>query len=327
MQLPSLDRIRTAQRVVYRHMPPTPQYSWPLLNQRLCAEAWVKHENHTPVGAFKIRGALLYLGALMAEQAGLAGVIAATRGNFGQGVAMAARIFGLTCAIVVPHRNSAEKNRAMQAQGAELIEHGEDFQAALEHARTLAAGRGLALLESFDPRLVLGTATYALEFFEGAPALDRVYVPIGMGSSICGVAAARNALELDTEIVGVVAEAAPAYARSFKERRLVEAPARTIIADGLACRTPHPLALEAIFANVSRVVEVSDAEIEEAMRAYYEDTHNLAEGAGAAALAAALHEPSQIAGKRIGMVLTGGNVDRAVYAAVLGGASNPARAQ
>jgi threonine dehydratase len=318
VQLPSLDEIRAAQNIVYRHMPPTPQYAWPLLNQRLCAEAWVKHENHTPVGAFKIRGALIYLSRLMTERSGLDGVIAATRGNFGQGVAMAARIFGLKCIIVVPHGNSAEKNRAMQAQGAELVEHGEDFQAALEHGRSLAAERGLAFIESFDERLVLGTATYALEFFEGTPQLDRVYVPIGMGSSICGMATARNALGLNTEIVGVTAEAAPAHALSFKERRLVEAPARTVIADGLACRTPHPQALEVIFANVSRVAEVSDDEIEAAMRAYYEDTHNLAEGAGAAALAAALKEKQQIAGKRIGLALTGGNVDREVYAAVLG---------
>lgn len=325
MQLPSLDEIRAAQRVVYRHMPPTPQYTWPLLNQRLCAEAWVKHENHTPVGAFKIRGALIYLSRLMAEQPGIGGVIAATRGNFGQGVAMAARIFGLKCIIVVPHGNSVEKNLAMQAQGAELIEHGEDFQSSLEHARTIAAERGLAFVESFDRRLVLGTATYALEFFEGSPTLDRVYVPIGMGSSICGVAAARNALGLDTEIVGVTAADAPAYARSFNDRKLVEAPARTVIADGLACRTPHPQALEAIWANVSRVVEVSEDKVKDAMRVYYEDTHNLAEGAGAAALAAALHEPPRIAGKRIGLVLTGGNVDRQVYAAALDAASNPAR--
>jgi threonine dehydratase len=215
----------------------------------------------------------------------------------------------------------------MQAQGAELVEHGEDFQSALEHGRSLAAERSQAFIESFDERLVPGTATYALEFFEGSPQLDRVYVPIGMGSSICGIAAARNALGLNTEIVGVTAEAAPAYARSFKERRLVEAPARTVIADGLACRTPHPQALEVILANVSRVVQISEAEIESAMRAYYEDTHNLAEGAGAAALAAALKENQELAGKRIGVVLTGGNVDREIYAGVLSQAPKTARTQ
>lgn len=317
MQLPSLDEIRAAQREVYRHMPATPQYSWPLLNQRLGTEAWVKHENHTPVAAFKIRGALLYVDRLTREQPGLSGVIAATRGNFGQGVAMAARLYGLKAVIVVPHGNSVEKNRAMIAQGAELVEHGEDFQASLEFARALAVECGLAFVESFHERLVLGTATYALELFEGAQPLDAVYVPIGMGSSICGVAAARNALRLSTEIVGVVAAEAPATARSFREHRLVEAPARTAIADGLACRTPDADALEVIWANVSRVIEVSDAAIEDAMRACFEDTHNLVEGAGAAALAGALDERAQIAGKRVGIVLTGGNVDRAVYAKVL----------
>ncbi len=317
MKLPSLDEIRNAQRVVYRHMPPTPQYSWPLLNRRLGTEAWVKHENHTPVGAFKIRGALVYLDRLMREQPGLAGVVAATRGNFGQGVAMAARLFGLRAVIVVPHGNSVEKNRAMLAQGAELVEHGEDFQESLEFARALAAELELAFVESFDERLVLGTAGYALEFLEGAPPLDTVYVPIGMGSSICGMAAARNALALTTEIVGVVAAEAPAYARSFRERRLAEAPARTAIADGLACRTPHPEALDVIWANVSRMVEISDEAIKAAMRACYEDTHNLAEGAGAAGLAAALEEKAQIGSRRVGIVLTGGNVDREVCAAVL----------
>lgn len=322
MQLPSLDEIRAAQRLVYGHLPPTPQYSWPLLNQRLGTETWVKHENHTPAGAFKIRGALLYIDQLTREQIGLSEVIAATRGNFGQGVGMAARQFGLKAVIVVPRGNSVEKNRAIIAQGAELLEHGEDFQAALEFARELAAERGLAFIESFDERLVLGTATYALELFEGAPPLDAVYVPIGMGSSICGMAAARNTLGLSTQIIGVVAAEAPAYARSFREQKLVEAPARTVIADGLACRTPNADALQAIWANVSRVIEVSDAAIEDAMRACFEDTHNLAEGAGAAALAGALGEKLETGGQRIGIVLTGGNVDRAVYAAVLGGTSS-----
>jgi len=317
MQLPSLEEIRAAQRLVYGYLPPTPQYSWPLLNRRLGTEAWVKHENHTPVGAFKIRGALIYLDRLVRDRPSLNGAIAATRGNFGQGVAMAARLFGVRAVIVAPHGNSVEKNRAMVAQGAELLEHGKDFQDSLEFARTLAAEKGLALVESFHELLVLGTAGYALEFLEGAPALDAVYVPIGMGSSICGMAAARNALGVKTEIVGVVSAEAPATALSFRERKLVEAPARTLIADGLACRTPHPEALAAIWANVSQVVEVSDEEIKDAMRAFYEDTHNLAEGAGAAALAAAVQMKAKIAGRRIGIVLTGGNVDRQVYAEVL----------
>jgi threonine dehydratase len=317
MKLPSLDQIRAAQSVVYQFMPPTPQYTWPLLNARLGTEVWLKHENHTPVGAFKLRSALIYLNWLRDTRPDLRGVMAATRGNFGQGVGMAARLFGMKAVIVVPYGNSVEKNRAMLAQGVELIEHGQDFQASLEYARELAAQRGFAVVESFHELLVQGTATYAVELFEGAPGLDRVYVPIGMGSSICGIAAARNALGLKTEIVGVVAARAPAYARSFAQRQVVEAAAGTEIADGLACRRPSEEALEAILANVARIMEVSDEEIIEAMRALYEDTHNLAEGAGAAALAAALQEKDALRGKRTGIILTGGNVDRATYATVL----------
>lgn len=319
MTLPSLDRIREAQNVLYRYMPPTPQYIWPLINQRLGAEVWIKHENHSPVGAFKIRGALIYLEWLRREDPGLKGVVAATRGNHGQGVAMAARLHGIACVIVVPQGNSVEKNRAMKAQGAELLEHGADFQESLEFARGLAREHGFTMVDSFHERLVMGTATYALEFFEAAPRLDRVYVPIGLGSSICGVSAARNALGLPTEIVGVVASESPSYALSFAQRRVVEAPARTKIADGLACRTPNAAAMEVIWENVARIIRVSDGEIEQAMRALYQDTHNLAEGAAAAALAGAIEEQDVNRGKRIGVVLTGGNVDADVFARVLAG--------
>jgi threonine dehydratase len=309
-------------------MPPTPHYTWPLLNQRFATEAsqpearqtevWVKHENHTPVGAFKLRGALVYMDWLKHAQPGLTGVVAATRGNHGQGVGMAARLAGLHAVVVVPHGNSKEKNRAMQAQGVELVEHGQDFQEALEFARTLAIERGFTMVASFHERLVTGTATYALEFFEAAPPLSTVYVPIGLGSSICGVSAARNALGLGTEIVGVVSAESPSYALSFQQHAIVEAPSRTAIADGLACRTPNPLAMEAIWDNVARIVQVTDAEIAAAMRIYYQDTHNLAEGAGAAALAGALREAERHGGERIGIVLTGGNVDSDTYQAVLG---------
>jgi threonine dehydratase len=324
MPLPSLAQIREAQTVVYRHMPATPQYSWPLLNQRFGVEArveaWIKHENHTPVGAFKLRGALVYGYWLKQTYPELAGVVAATRGNHGQGVGMAARLLGLKAVIVVPHGNSKEKNLAMQAQGAELVEHGHDFQESLEYARTVADQRGFAMVDSFHERLVMGTATYALELFQAAPPLDIVYVPIGLGSSICGVSAARNAFGLQTEIVGVVSAESPSYALSFKQHKVVEAPSRTAIADGLACRKPNPQAMEAIWENVARIVEVTDAEIAHAMRIYYQDTHNLAEGAGAAALAGALREKETLRGKRIGIVLTGGNVDSAMYQQVLTGA-------
>lgn len=319
MLLPSIAEIHAAQTLIYRYMPPTPQYSWPLLNERLGTEAWIKHENYTPVGAFKLRGALVYLDWLKKTQPGVPGVVAATRGNHGQGVATAARLVGLKAVVVVPRGNSADKNRAMKAQGAELVEFGEDFQESLEFARAVAVKRGLTMIDSFHEWLVHGTATYALEFLQGPPALEVVYVPIGLGSSICGVAAARKALGFSAEIVGVVAAEAPAYAHSFRERSAMEAPARTAIADGLACRVPHPEALEVIWENAARVLEVSDEEIMNAMRIYFEDAHNIAEGAGAAALAGALQEKNNLHNKRVGVVLSGGNVDRTTYAAVLGG--------
>ncbi len=317
MMLPTLAQIHEAQSVLYRHMPPTPQYTWPLLNQRLGTEAWIKHENHSPVGAFKLRGAVVYIHWLKQTHPDFRGVIAATRGNHGQGVATAARRMDLEAIIVVPRRNSAEKNRAMKAQGAELIEHGDDFQEALEFARAFAVERGFAMIDSFHERLVMGTATYAQEFFVAAPPLNTVYVPIGLGSSICGVAAARNALGSKTDIVGVVCSGSPSYAISFAQRKVVEASARTVLADGLACRLPNKTAMEIIWQNVNRIVEVSDGEIANAMRIYYEDTHNLAEGAGAASLAAALKENERNPGKRIGIVLTGSNVDRDLFQKVL----------
>ena len=300
MQLPSLTQIREAQTVVYRHMPPTPQYTWPLINRRLRAEAWIKHENHTPVGAFKLRGALVYGVWLKETHPELKGMVAATRGNHGQGVATAARLLGLKAVIVVPHGNSREKNQAMIAQGADLVERGHDFQESLEFAGRLAAELGFAMVDSFHERLVMGTATYALEFFEAAPPLDVVYVPIGLGSSVSGISAARNALGLKTEIVGVVSSQSPSYALSFAQHKIVEAPSNTAIADGLACRKPNPQAMEVIWTNVARIVQVPDSAIAEAMRAFYEDTHNLAEGAGAAALAAALQEKDKLEDKRVG---------------------------
>jgi threonine dehydratase len=319
MTLPSLVQIREAQAVIYRYMPPTPQYSWPLTNKRLETEVWIKHENHTPIGAFKLRGALVYIEWLKQSRTSLEGVVAATRGNHGQGVGMAARLLGLKAVVVVPQGNSVEKNCAMLAQGVELVERGHDFQESLEFARTLAEERGFEMVDSFHERLVMGTATYGLEMFESAPPLDKVYVPIGLGSSICGVAAARNALVLSTKIAGVVSSESPSYSLSFGPRKVVEAPSRTLIADGLACRTPNPRAMEAIWENVSHVVEVTDAEIADAMRSLYQDTHNVAEGAGAAALAGALKEKDLNRGRRIGVVLTGGNVDAQIYKRVLAG--------
>ncbi|HTM26987.1 MAG TPA: threonine dehydratase [Vicinamibacterales bacterium] len=315
----TLSELEAAASVVYQAMGPTPQQRWPLLDDRAGAAVWVKHENQTPVGAFKIRGGLVYFDALRRAQP-VKGVVAATRGNHGQSVAFAAARYGIASALVVPHGNSAGKNAAMRALGAELIEEGYDFQASLDAAARIAAERAWHLVPSFDSLLVQGVASYALELFRAAPDLETLYVPIGLGSGICGSIAARDALGLTTRIVAVVAASAPAYARSLALGRLVSHEATTRIADGMACRTPVPDALDRIRAGVDRVVEVSDDEIESAMRAIYDDTHNVAEGAAASAVAALLRERDRIHGRTVGVVLTGGNVDRAVFAQVLAGA-------
>lgn len=313
----TLAAIEDAAARVHRAMPPTPQYAWPLLSARAGTEVWVKHENHTPVGAFKVRGGVLHMADLAKARPGLAGVIAATRGNHGQSIAFGAARAGLKATIVVPQGNSVEKNAAMRAQGAALVEHGHDFQAALEHARALAQTRGLHFVGSFLPDLVLGVSTYAYEFFKGAPALDRVYVPIGLGSGICGTIAARDALGLKTEIVGVVAENAPAYALSFEARKPISTNSADTLADGMACRVPVEAALETIWKGAARIVRVSEAQLRAAMRAYFSDTHNVAEGAGAGPLAAALAEKPLNRGQRVGLILSGGNIDRDMFAQIL----------
>jgi threonine dehydratase len=316
-ELPTLTQIDEAATLVYRHLPPTPQYRWPLLDAAVGTETWVKHENHTPVGAFKLRGGLVYMECLLRTRPEVKGVVAATRGNHGQSIGFAARLAGLPAVIVVPHGNSREKNRAMLALGAELIEHGEDFQAASEFAEQLAAERGLVKVPSFDALLVRGVATYGLEFLRGAPALDTVFVPIGMGSGICGMMAARDALGLKTKIVGVVSAGAPATLLSYAAGRKIEHAVTTVIADGLSCRTPSDDALGAILAGVERIVAVDDAQVASAMRLLFQATHNVAEGAGAAALAAVIAERESLRGKRIGIVLSGGNVDADVFAGAL----------
>ena len=317
--LPDLAAIEAAAETVHAVMPPTPAHRWPLLAARTGAEVWVKHENHTPIGAFKIRGGLVYMDRLRREKPAVGGVIAATRGNFGQSVAVAARRSGLEAVVVVPRGNSREKNAAMEAQGAELVVHGGDFQESLEYAHGLADARGLHMVASFAEPLVHGTATYALELFRTAPDLDAVYVPIGLGSGICGVIAARDALGLDCEIVGVCAERAAAYALSFEAGRPVPTNAADTMADGMACRVPDPDAVAIVNAGAARVVAVGEDEIEDAMRAYYTDTHNIAEGAGAAPLAALMREREAMRGKKVALILSGGNIDREVYLRVLAG--------
>ena len=314
---PSLADLDNAAAVVYRHLPPTPQIRWPLLCRRAGCEVWVKHENHTPIGAFKVRGGLVYMDALRREQPDVAGVISATRGNHGQSVAFAAGRIGLKAVIVIPRGNNPEKNAAMAALGAELIEYGADFQEAYEYTATLAAERGLHMIRAFHPWLVLGVATYGLEFLRAAPDLDTVYVPIGQGSGICGLIAARDALGLETRIVGVVSANAAAYALSFEAGRPVSTNSADTLADGVACRVPDPAALAIILRGAARVVTVTDDAILAAMAHYFTDTHNLAEGAGAAPLAALLAEKDQMAGKRVGLILSGGNADKALFRRVL----------
>lgn len=325
----SLQELEAAAELVHSVMPPTPQYAWPLLGKRLGAEVFVKHENHTPVGAFKIRGGIVFMDGLKRSGAAPNGVITATRGNHGQSIAMAGSRLGIPVTILVPHGNSREKNAAMRAFGAELIEFGEDFDEAKQEAARLADDRGLYLIPSFHDDLVKGVATYALEFFRAVPDLDAVYVPIGMGSGICGLITARDLLGLETEIIGVVAEKAPAVALSYAAGHVVPTNSARTFADGMACREPHPGALEIISKGAARIMQVSEDEVAAAMRILYQDTHNVAEGAGAAALAALRKDLIAEAGTesgengrdkprlRAGIVLTGGNVDLPVFSDVL----------
>jgi threonine dehydratase len=315
--LPGLSEIESAARLIYRSMPPTPQYSWPLINARAGAEVWVKHENHTPVGAFKVRGGLVYMDWLRRERPEVKTVVSATRGNHGQSVAFAAAQFGIRVVIVVPFGNSVEKNRAMQALGAELVEFGEDFQAASEHTQRLEQENGWHRVPNLDMRIVTGVSTYALELFAACRELDTIYIPIGMGSGVCGTIAARNAMGLATKVVGVVSSLAPAYALSIAAGEVKEHEATTAIADGMACRKPDPTALEILKAGMDRVVMVDDDEVKDAMRAYFMDTHNVAEGSGAAGLAALLKD-REAGGARVGTVMTGGNVNSELFAEVLG---------
>ena len=277
-----LDTLDAAAALVRTVVPPTPQYCWPLLSRRVGAELWVKHENHTPIGAFKLRGGLVYLDHIRRAQPQIAGVVTATRGNHGQSIAYAAARLGLAATIVVPYGNSVEKNRAMAAFGGRLVEAGHDFQAAYEHAAMLAECQHLHLVRSYDPLLVRGVASYGLELFRAVPDLEIVYVPIGLGSGISGVIAARDALGRTAEIVGVVAAEASTYALSFAAGRPVHTNSADTIADGLAVRVPDPAALEVIRRGASHLVQVSEAEIRRAMRVLFTDTHNVAEGAGAA---------------------------------------------
>jgi threonine dehydratase len=315
--LPTLTDIEAATRVVYRDFAATPQYRWATLSARLGTDCWVKHENHTPVGAFKIRGGLTYFDQLRVRGAMPREVIAATRGNHGQSVGWAARANGVACTIVVPHGNSLEKNAAMRALGVTLLEHGDDFQESREHAMQLAEQRGAHMVPSYHTDLLRGVATYWWEFFKAAPVLDVVYVPIGQGSGACSAIAAKLALNHPARIVGVVSAHATTYADSLAAGRVVEAPASTVLADGMACRLADAQALAVLREHLSGIVQVTDDEVAQAMRDLFADTHNVAEGAGAASFAAAWQQREQLKGQVVGTTLCGGNVDSAVFGQVL----------
>lgn len=319
-QLSDLTLLEQTAAIVYRDMTPTPQQRWPLLERRCGSTVWVKHENSTPVGSFKARTALAWFGNVARQQGKPRGVVAATRGNFGQGAAFAGARHGIPVVAVVPHGNSTLKNDAMIGFGAELVEQGHDFQAALEAAHELADTRGWIFMPSFDDSLVRGAATYSLELLRAVPDLDAMYVPIGLGSGICGAIAARDALGLKTRIIGVVSACAPAYALSFAAGHAIEHAATTRIADGVACRVPVGAAVDIIRRGAERVVQVSDDEVEDAMRVLYQDAHTVAEGAGATALAALLQDGTAAHGRVNAIVVTGANVDAPVFARVIASA-------
>jgi threonine dehydratase len=315
----SAEDLEWAAGIVGRWVPPTPQYVWPLLADQFGAEIWVKHENHTPTGAFKVRGGLVYAERMRTGRPEVKGIVSATRGNHGQSLAFAGRAAGIDVTIVVPEGNSPDKNAAMRGLGAELIVHGRDFQSAREHADMLGAQRGLEAVPVYHPDLVLGVATYARELLAAAGELDAIYVPVGQGSGISGIIGVRDLLGLRTEVVGVVAEQAPATARSVAAGQVVTTDTANTFVDGVACRVPDAQAISVICAGAARVLTVSEDEAAEAMRVLFSATHNVAEPAGALALAGLLAERSQAAGKRIAVIQTGGNADADLLTQVFSG--------
>lgn len=316
-QLPTLADIEAAAAVVYRSFQATPQYRWASLSERLGTDCWVKHENHTPVGAFKIRGGLTYFDQLQQRGELPHEVMSATRGNHGQSIAWTARLHGVACSIVVPRGNSLEKNAAMRALGASLVEHGDDFQESREHATRLAAERGAHMVPSFHTDLLRGVSTAWWEFFRAVPQMDVVYVPVGQGSGACSAIAAKLALGHQVRIVGVISAHATTYADSLAAGRVVPSPVTTVLADGMACRVADQAALDVLAPHLDHLVQVSDTEVAEAMRALFADTHNVAEGAGAASFAAAWQARASLKGQVVGTTLCGANVDSAVLARVL----------
>ena len=318
MQFTAQD-LRDAADLVYTQMAPTPQYAWPQLAARVGCEVWVKHENHTPTGAFKVRGGITFIDWLKRTHPEIKGICTATRGNHGQSQARAAIAAGLTAKVYVPHGNSVEKNEAMRAFGAELIEHGNDFEDAREEAIRVADRDGLMIVPPFHEELVRGVATYAYELLTAVPDLDTIYVPIGCGSGICGTILARDALGAKAEVVGVVSEHAQTAKLSVEAGKLIETPTATTFADGMAVRIPVPAAYDIYSQGAARILAVSEDEVADAIRIYYRDIHNLAEGAGAAPLAALMQERSRMQNKKVAVILCGGNIDTDWFTTILSG--------
>ena len=314
-----LAELESAAQLVHRTVPPTLQYAWPLLAKRTGCEVWVKHENHTPACAFKVRGGIVYMDNLKRSRATVTGVISATRGNHGQSIAFSASRAGIPATIYVPRGNSTDQNTAMRAFGAAVVEFGRDFDEALAECHRVAREQDLHFIPPFNRDQVKGVATYALELFRAVDDLDAVYVPIGMGSGICGVITARDLLGLKTEIVGVVARKAPAMALSFAAGKPVPTNSAQTFADGMATRDPRHEAVTIIKSGAARILQLSEDDIAEAVRAYFQDTHNVAEGAGAAPLAGLMQERARMTGKRVAVILSGGNIDMSVYRRILAG--------
>ena len=316
------EALDAAVALVGQVVPPTPQYRWPRLCEALGTEMWLKHEDQTPTGAFKVRGGVVYVDDVRRRrEAGeaVAGIASATRGNHGQSLALSGTRLGVPVLVGVPECNSADQNRAIEAHGAELLVAGADFEETRAQVAREAERRGYELVPAFHPLLVAGVATYWLEFFTVRPDLDVVYVAIGMGSGICAAIGVRDLLGLDTEVVGVVTEGAPTWALSLEAGEVVPTDAARTWCDGVATRNPPPEAFDVVRRGAARVLRVSDEQAADACRLLFDTTHHVAEGAAGVVLAGAWQERDRLRGREVGAVLCGANVDRDVFREVLAG--------
>lgn len=311
-----LEELRKCADFISTYLPKTSQIKWPLLSERFQCSVFVKHENHLPTGSFKVRGGIWAIGQLKDKKT-FGNIIAATRGNHGQSVAFAASKFDKKAIVVVPYGNNEDKNQAMKAMGAELIEYGDDFDTALAYAQELSRKKNFEFVPSFHPMLVVGVATYGYEFMTSVKGLDVVYIPIGLGSGIAGFIAAKEALGIDVDVVGVVAERADAYASSWESEKVRTTEHANTIADGLAVRAPSEAALKFLIGKVNRIIRVSERQIMEAVKIILSDCHNLVEPAGAASLAGLIKEQEEVVGKRVGIVLTGSNIEQKTLIKIL----------